>query len=331
MENQVKAYSLFSLSFWKAYGITCRPYLFFLSGVSGLVGLSMGKNLELKIFIPALIAFFFSYGLGQALTDVFQTDTDAISSPYRPLTQGLITGKQVLGVSLAGLGLCALVLFLCNPWTIPFTILGVIGLATYTPFKRRWWGGPFWNSWIVALLPVIGYLCLQPEPGIVFYNKALYCVMVSVFFSYAIFVLLGYFKDISADAQTGYNTLPVVFGWKVSVIVSTIFAIIATLASLLMLLYIGFYGDGGSVGLARYVAILLIGSGIFLEFYSHYGMWKISDEKDSHGPIANCIRAFALLHLGEAVALKPELAIFSILYYIAFEVVLAIRPERSQI
>jgi hypothetical protein len=32
-------------------------------------------------------------------------------------------------------------------------------LASYSFFKRRWWAGPAWNAWVVALLPAIGLLC----------------------------------------------------------------------------------------------------------------------------------------------------------------------------
>jgi hypothetical protein len=75
-------------------------------------------------------------------------------------------------------------------------------LLTYTPFKRRWWGGSFWNSWIVAFLPMIRYLCGGRALADVLENGALGAGMGSVFLSYAVFVLPGYFYDISADRAT---------------------------------------------------------------------------------------------------------------------------------
>ena len=92
----VKPHPTFSAAFARAYWITLRPYLFFISGVSGAVGLAIYPNETTLNLVLAFAGFFFSYGLGQALTDVFQTDTDAISSPYRPLTQGIIAKRQVL-------------------------------------------------------------------------------------------------------------------------------------------------------------------------------------------------------------------------------------------
>ena len=44
--------------------------------------------------------------------------------------------------------------------------------------------------------------------------------MASVFCSYAVFVLLGYLKDVEADRATGYVTLPVRFGRRATVVVS---------------------------------------------------------------------------------------------------------------
>lgn len=325
----ITPYPLTSSCFWRAYWVTLRPYLFFVSGVSGLVGLAIPGKINWPAFTAAFAAFFFSYGLGQALTDVFQTDTDAISSPYRPLTRGLISRGQVLVVSLAGLALCALAFLLCNPWTLALSTLGITGLATYTPFKRRWWAGPFWNAWIVALLVAIGHLCGETSPAAVFRTPVLWMAMLSVFFSYAIFVLLGYFKDISADRATGYNTLPVKAGWRVSVLVSGLFALAATGASTALLLLSGLAQR--TAGPAEILAVLLWVVGILITAYAHILMLRIRDESRAHLSIGHVVRGYLLLHLGEAVALKPELAVPAVIFYLLFELVLATRPERTQI
>jgi len=322
-------YPLYTVSFWRAYWITLRPYLFFVSGVSGLVGLSIPAGMTWTTFVPAFAAFFFSYGLGQALTDVFQTDTDSISSPYRPLTRGVIKPGQVLGVSLAGLAACALIFFLTNPWTLALSFLGVLGLATYTTFKRRWWAGPFWNAWIVALLVAIGHLCGEPSLATAFKTPVLWAAMISVFFSYAIFVLLGYFKDISADRATGYNTLPVKAGWRVSVLVSALFALAATGASIALMLLSGITQRG--FGLPAVLAAVLWAAGIAFTGYAHVLMLRTREESRAHFAIGHVVRGYLLLHLGEAAALKPELAAPAVIFYLLFELVLATRPERTQI
>ncbi len=105
----------------------------------------------------AFVPLFLSYGLGQALTDCFQTDTDALSAPYRPLVRGVVSKTQVLWVSLIGLTVRRS--HSRVPQSLRFCCSGSLrslGLLTYTWFKRRWWGGPPWNSWIVACIPLMG-------------------------------------------------------------------------------------------------------------------------------------------------------------------------------
>ncbi len=323
-----QSHPIWSPGFWRGYWITLRPYLFFVSGVSGLVGLALAPRFEGVPFAAAFLAFFFSYGLGQALTDTFQTDTDSISSPYRPLTQGLLRRRDVVAVSLAGLGGCSAVFLILNPWTVLLCAASVVGLATYTPLKRRWWGGPPWNSWIVALLPAIGILCATrglsgfSRPGLGWF-------MVSVFFSYAIFVLLGYFKDISADRATGYRTLPVVFGRRVSVAASGACTLAAGIASALGLASTGFWSRRS--GAAAGFALLLWVAGLLVLALAHAWILHARSERETHGPIAHSVRGYLLLHLGEAVALRPSLALFGLALYALFELALATRPERSQV
>lgn len=185
-----------------------RPYLLFVSGITGLVGLSFAESIPLHQVIILFAAFFFSYGFGQALTDCFQIDTDTRSSPYRPLVRKILRRRDVLIVSLTGLFLCGIIMGYYNYVNLILAVFCIAGLATYTYFKKRWWGGPWYNAWIVALLFMMGYL----SGGSDAFPPQLYTAMLTVFFGYMNFVLVGYFKDISADAATGYNTLPVVFG-----------------------------------------------------------------------------------------------------------------------
>src|SRR3972149_5056593 len=103
-----------SLEFIRLYTITMRPYLMFVSGVTGVAGLVLApENSLIPVWLTVLAAFL-SYGFGQALTDCFQIDTDSISSPYRPLTQGRISRSATLLVSCAGLSLCVTIFALGN-------------------------------------------------------------------------------------------------------------------------------------------------------------------------------------------------------------------------
>ncbi len=318
-----------SAAFWRAYGVTMRPYLCFVSGAAGLVGLALAHGAGASAFAAGFAALFLTYGLGQALTDVFQTDTDTLSSPYRPLTQGRITRGQVLGISLAGLGLCGLVLAALSPWTLPLSVLAVLGLVAYTWFKRRWWGGPLWNAWVVAVLPAIGYLAGGGSAAALRSDRLLWAAMVSVLFSYAVFVLLGYFKDVSADRATGYRTLVVVAGWRTATWVSLGFGVLAVAASAWMVGRLGAFDGAGGASLAVALPLWLAGAASLLG--AHPYMLRLQVESEAHRAITWTVRGFVLLHVGEAAVALPVLAFPALAFYALFELVLARRPERSQV
>ena len=322
------AYPLLSRGFLRSYLITMRPYLLFISGTAGIVGLAFIKEPIILRVILAFIPLFLSYGLGQALTDCFQIDTDAISAPYRPLVRGIISQKQVLSVSLTGLAIGILIMVYLNPKILIFGILSVIGLLTYTSFKRTWWGGPPWNSWIVALLPIMGRLVdreFQIKTIIRFgdsYSLAFFLSIIAIFFGYANFVVMGYFKDISADRRTGYRTFPVVFGWKPAAIYSDLTAIVVAVLTGSVLFLTGNLNIWG-------IAIFVIA--VAVNLYAQIKIHQTRDESKTHGPIGNVVRAFILYCMAIIVTLKPNWLIFIAVFYLLFELTLKLRPEKSQV
>jgi 4-hydroxybenzoate polyprenyltransferase len=214
-------------------------------------------------------------------------------------------------------------------WTIPLSLLAVFGLIAYTWFKRRWWGGPLWNAWVVAVLPAIGFLAGGGSAGALGSDRALWAGMVSVLFSYAVFVLLGYFKDISADRATGYRTLVVVAGWRTATWVSFGFGLVAVASSAWLVGHLGAFGGGASPALAVALPLWLVGAGAVLG--AHPYMLRLAGETEAHRAITWTVRGFVLLHLGEATVALPALALPALVFYGLFELVLARRPERSQV
>jgi len=323
-----KTAGLLTLRFWRAYLITMRPYLLFVSGTAGAVGLA---------FVPApviwhVVLFFFplflSYGFGQALTDCFQTDTDSISSPYRPLVRGEVTRGNMVAVSLTGLVLGTLIVGCLSRVALGLSALAVVGLLTYTFFKRRWWGGPAWNSWIVALLPFIGR---HADPGYRIagffhwsdpHALAFSCAVAAVFLGYANFVVMGYFKDISADRQTAYNTFPVKFGWVANAFFSDLLALGITLGAAAAIVL---------VGPVKPLAGIVFLAGFAVNLWAQVAIHRIRDEAKSHGPIANVVRAFVIYGLAMVLALQPGWWPPAAVFYVLFEVVLKLRPERAQV
>ncbi len=318
-----KPYPVSSFQFWKAYLVHCRPYLFFVSGVAGLSGMVLagGNDATEWRFWLAFVPFFIGYGLGQALTDTFQTDTDRLSAPYRPLSQGIVTPGAIRWVSLVGLLGCGLSLVLLNWGNILFMVLTITGLATYTHFKKNYWfGGPPYNAWIVAMLPLTGFLAVSGGSLNSLNNSDLMLLALLSFFSYANFVLMGYLKDISADRATGYRTFPVTFGWNATVWVGDVLAALSMLLAFLLI-------NGSTVGLI----LLAIGSAIAIagQLFAHLTSNK--SEHNARFPIEATVRSFLLWHLAVIVSREPDWLIAAGVFYSAFEGFLYWRPERGQI
>jgi 4-hydroxybenzoate polyprenyltransferase len=304
-----------------------RPYLLFISGAAGMVGVAFVDSPPVSRVALAFVPLFLSYGLGQALTDCFQTDTDALSSPYRPLVRGVVSKQQVFWVSLVGLTVVVLVLAYLNPWILLPGFLAVIGLLTYTYFKRRWWGGPPWNSWIVALLPVMGRLVDRDHTmaELVRFGDVrtpAFCLsVVAVFVGYANFVVMGYFKDISADRETGYRTFPVVFGWRANAVYGDVTALVVAALSAWVIALVG-------GGLSVWV---VFAAATALQLHAQVGVHRTRDEGAVGGTIANGVRALVLYCLAMMLAQRPDWIVFAVAFYIAFELVLTLRPERGQV
>jgi 4-hydroxybenzoate polyprenyltransferase len=318
--------SVFSLRFAKGYWITMRPYLLFVSGVTGIAGLSFAPQHSFTETTILFLVFFFSYGFGQALTDCFQTDTDAISSPYRPIVRGEISKRHVLVVSLFLLCVCGIILALFSTTNILLAALCILGLSTYTFFKRRWWGGPFYNGWIVAVLFLIGLNSGLKNSPIIF-SAQIWFALISVLFGYANFVLVGYYKDVTADSKAGYNTLVVFYGRKTAAFVSDVFAfafVVFGSASFMLSVH-------SQVTIELLIGLMLLISSIIVSGFTQYNGHKVTSDVDAHKAVSPSVHTYILMFCAIASINKPEWISFLIVLYLAFVGTLKARPEKSQI
>jgi len=316
-----------SFAFAKAYFITMRPYLLFVSGVTGICGMSFVDGLSLSTSFLIFLASFLSYGFGQALTDCFQTDTDSISSPYRPLTQGKISKSQVLSISIIGLIFCISIFTIFNPLNLLLGILSGFGLATYTYFKRKFWGGPFYNAWIVGVLFLMAFLCGSDLESLTRNHKLVYGLS-AVFWGYANFVLVGYFKDVEADRATGYNTFLVVFGRRLSSIASNIFGVL----TILSVIFVFSYSNSFERLLEQIsIQIIILALGILIMFLCQVLVHFIKQDDESRNAISLSVHAYILLLTSIIVLNKNEWIIPMIIFYMLFNLTMILRPAKNQI
>jgi len=303
-----------------------RPYLLFVSGITGIVGLSFAPSISLIGTIILFVVFFLSYGFGQALTDCFQIDTDSLSSPYRPLTRGVIRKTDVLIISLIGLIFIGFTLTIFSFVNLFLCLLAILGLATYTYFKKLWWAGPFYNAWIVSLLCLIAFIAGGGNLKIA--ETSFYLLLLAVLFGYANFVLSGYFKDISADRKTGYNTLPVVYNLYFSKIVSDIFALL-TVILCAVILFNTLNKDFMHV--EHIIAAIFFVFGCIMSIVAQIKLHKVFDEKQAHIAISPVVHCYILLLASVTVVQKPTWMIFLCIFYVGFIITMKLRPMKEQI
>ena len=313
---------VYTPAFWTAYLVQMRPYLLFISGIAGALGIAMSREAgaDTAKWYIAFIPFFFGYGFGQALTDCFQTDTDKISAPYRPLSKGIVSIRSVLTVSITCLLASGILFYWFHPVCFWLSILAVFGLATYSHVKRNYWfAGPFYNGWIVALLPLMGYFVNLPSTEKSF-PPALVPYLLITLCSYANFVLMGYLKDIEADKATRYKTFPVVFGWAKTVLVGDLF-VLATIT-----LYV-FQSPHNVWELAFAISAIIIM--MYGQVTAHLTTSK--NEKGALLPILSTVRGFILLHIAMVLHFQPGWWLPALCYYGLFEWVLKRRPSKYQV
>jgi len=323
MKNNQKTFPVTSIHFWRSYLVQMRPYLFFVSGFTGLAGMALSNNLDMQkpLAIILFTAFFLSYGFGQALTDCYQTDTDKISAPYRPLSKGLVSIISVKIVSITGLALVAGVLISQSWINLFFCSLSIFGLWTYTYIKKSfWYAGPFYNAWIVSLLVIMGYLGCAESNVIKSLDPNVLKVMFITFLSYTNFVLVGYLKDISADKATGYHTFPVIFGWTKTIWVAHAIVLICSFFCIFL------FSQTWQSKILGIIAFIVAAYG---QLYAQFTEDK--SEKNSALPILSTVRAFLLWHASIVCSLHPHLMLFCIVLYLAFEITIYYRPMHSQI
>jgi len=324
MKSKPTYYPINSTGFIKSLIIHMRPYLLFVSGVVGLSGMAIApiEDFNLFNFLLAFIPLFLGYGFGQALTDCFQTDTDSISAPYRPLSKKVVSPFNIGLVSSLGLAIIATTLIIMNPYNMAWTALSIVGLSTYTYFKRQFWiAGPPYNSLIVMLLPIMGYFALTKGGLALLSNSNLWLICGLSFFSYANFVLMGYLKDISADRKTGYNTFPVIFGWVPTIWLGNINLLIATTFCFILV--------GWNAPLPFSIFLIATVIGIAGQVRAHFVHEKI--ESSASFPITCTVRSLILWHLAVILQVHPEWLVFGIAFYALFELTLYLRPKKDQI
>jgi 4-hydroxybenzoate polyprenyltransferase len=145
--------------------------------------------------------------------------------------------------------------------------------------------------------------------------------MGSTFFGYAVFVLIGYLKDVDSDRQTGYQTVAVRFGRRAAVAASAVSAAASVVCSFLLV-------AGTPPNL---IALLAGGLGIVAMLAAHSLGWKVFADKDAWPAATASVIGFVMLRAAEIAWVRPDLTWISVGLVVLVGPSLVIRPNREQV
>jgi 4-hydroxybenzoate polyprenyltransferase len=321
------AATIFTTRFGKGYGESIRPHLLFVSGITGIAGLSFAPQLGATKTIALFVVFFFLYGFAQAFINGFRMDRDEPSSSLGSPAEKRIAKRDILIISLLNLLLGGIILGYFAVSSLLLILLCVVGLLTYTFFKRRWWGGPFYNGWIVGVLFLIGYNSGLGATGMILSDPISFA-LVSVIFGYMNVVLIGYFQDVTADGDTGYNTLPVAIGREFSAVLSDMFAIVFLLtgaASFLLCM------QRDNTLTQTVAGTVFLFASVVASVRAQIQLHNVESDEQAAGAISSSVHTYMLMLSAVCSANKPDWIAGLILLYGGFIAASAFRTKRVRV
>jgi len=304
-----------TFEFWKQYVLSCSPFIAFVTGTTALAALSLYSGGSLSgLAVPFFVFFLLfaaAYGLYSALT------IDARNWPSA-LDEG-----HVITVSSIIIFLGSISLAYWNLWNVPFLMVLIAGTLVSAFTSSYWWGTLFFKPATLAVIPIMAALTVDQGTvaNIDIDSGSLTYLVLSVFFSGAVYVLLNSISQVAIDEKRGDKSLPLLFGSKVSLLVSlglTMFAFIFSISLLRPLNFIS-----SPLSWQQFAIQVLWGGGFFILFYLHYSMVPrsvISDSEENIRPdVKGIVRALVLIRCAEAAAFNSELLPVVLVIALLFE------------
>jgi len=190
------------------------------NGILFVIAIMVGGYVyEIELMNILIISLLYFCGLSQAnvFNDIFDTQTDRINRPNRPLPSGKVSlrNARLLGVILT-IGFVLFSSFLGIKYML-LAILVTILNHQYTPImKPRVFIGNIYVS-IMLASPFVLYAILSVEKPVIGYY-----LCVGTFLLMIAREILKDVEDIDGDKVVGMKTLPIVFGKENAVFVSII-------------------------------------------------------------------------------------------------------------
>ena len=246
------------------------------------------NNLVLNIVL-GILAYFFLFGAGMVINDIYDLDIDKINRPERPIPRGAITLSQAkylyITLLVIGLGLSFFHMIILKLSILVFIIAMIFG---FIGWLYAAWGKKqgFVGNIIVSVSFSIGLIY-----GALLNSRLPIFIYLYFFTSFSLLMAREIIKgceDIEGDKKEDVKTLAITIGIEKAVIISLIFQISAII----------FFISPLFVSLINpQLFLIFMISGLGLVGYAVYLSFNHHQEKDQFGKISLLLKIGALFGL----------------------------------
>ncbi len=272
-----------------AYLEIIRPGNAVMAAIAVILMMFVGHYYELPIIICALIVFVCT-GAGNTINDVFDVKIDEINKPNRPIPSGRISLENARNYAFAlfgiGIALSFVDSYLVNSiW--PSVIVVPAAVIMYL-YARNLKAMPLIGNLTVATLT--GFCFVIAGVVIACATNSLKILFISIYLGlFAMFMTLAReivkdMEDIEGDKQEGARTFPILYGKKISSIISIILIVVTTLMCPILYIFKIF-----NLG---YMMIMVIPIIIFL--YSAYSL-KLNPPEETCAKVSKNLKMAMLI------------------------------------
>jgi geranylgeranylglycerol-phosphate geranylgeranyltransferase len=233
-----------------------NPYLEILrpgNAIMAVIAIFLMAVISGKFTLEALMAgvvVFIVTGAGNSINDYFDHKIDAINKPERPIPSGRISLKIALIYSISLFVMGIVLAFLINMLLGMIALLSSILMVYYArDLKTKCLIGNLSISFLTGLCFVFGGIAVGQ-------------IMVSIYLGFFAFLMtmareiVKDMEDVEGDKLEGANTLPILYGMRISSVLAAVFMILASVGSPL-LYFVGIFS-------VFYLPVLFLAIVIFL-------------------------------------------------------------------
>jgi geranylgeranylglycerol-phosphate geranylgeranyltransferase len=241
-----------------------RPYTLFYSGTLGFASalfLSEGQaqpwRLVMAFLVPTL-----GWLAGLYAGDYYDRDLDAASKPHRPVPSGRVGAREAFAFMVGYITVGYALALLLSPLALAVAVLTtVFGIAYSKTFKRHALLGNM-DRGLLACFTVLFAGAAVRDIG---WSVAVLCGI--FFFHDGSSNLIGAIRDVEGDRDSGYRTVPVVYGVRRSITISGVM----TLSWLAVAVPLFAYYHERTVSLGLFVVSLLMTGLAYYVLLAHRG------------------------------------------------------------